>query len=89
MNAEAGKEQQGYDLIVNRARKDWPNPTINGTDIKKLAGSPDDWVVNQRYPGPGDDPEIANDQDVQLDHQADPKGIKQFTTRKPKTAPGA
>ena len=89
MNAAAEKKDKGFDLIVNRVPKDWPNPTINGADVKNLAGSPADWVVNLRTPGPGDDPEIANDQDVELDHKAEPKGIKQFTTRKPKTAPGA
>lgn len=85
---EAGQHDKAYDLIVNRVQKDWPEPTITGAEIKKLAGSPADWVVNQNTGGPGDDPEISDDQKVPLDHKEPPKGIKRFTTRKPKTSPG-
>lgn len=86
---QADRGKKDFDLIVNRVQKDWPKPTISGADIKKLAGSPADWVVNQIVSGPGEDPEIGDDQAVSLDHKEPPKGIKRFTTRKPKTNPGA
>lgn len=83
-----GKPPQ-FDLIVNRKEEKWPRPEIIGREIKDLAGSPPEWVVNQIVGGPGDDPEVADDQHVQLDHQVPPKGIKRFVTRKPATNPGA
>jgi len=81
-------ESNPYDLIVNKQLRHWPNRQISGTEIKTLAGSPPEWVVNQIVAGPGEDPEIADDQKVDLDRQAEPKGEKKFTTRKPKTSPG-
>src|SRR5690348_14919503 len=81
-------ETKTYDLIVNKQLKPWPNREISGAEIKVLAGSPPDWVVNQIVAGPGEDPEIADSQKVDLDKQAEPKGEKKFTTRKPKTSPG-
>ncbi len=80
--------QVTYKLIVNKQEKDWAEQLISGRDIKKLAGSPADWVVNLIVPGPGEDPEIADDQKVDLDEKAEPHGRKRFTTRKPATAPG-
>lgn len=77
-----------YDLIVNKQLKQWPTREISGAEIKALAGSPPDWVVNQIVAGPGEDPEISDSQKVDLDKQAEPKGEKKFTTRKPKTSPG-
>ena len=77
-----------YNLIVNKDEKTWPEQFITSTQILQLAGSPTDWVVNQLVPGPGEDPEIGADQQVDLDHQAPPPGIKKFQTRKPKTNPG-
>jgi hypothetical protein len=82
------RESKPYDLIVNKQLKEWPNHEISGAEIKTLAGSPQDWVVNQIVAGPGEDPEIADSQKVDLDKQAEPKGEKKFTTRKPKTSPG-
>jgi hypothetical protein len=82
------RESKPYDLIVNKQLKQWPNREISGAEIKTLADSPQDWVVNQIVAGPGEDPEIADSQKVDLDKQAEPKGEKKFTTRKPKTAPG-
>lgn len=81
-------ETKPYDLIVNKQLKQWPSREISGAEIKMLAGSPPDWVVNQIVAGPGEDPEIADSQKVDLDKQAEPKGEKKFTTRKPKTSPG-
>jgi hypothetical protein len=78
-----------HELIVNRKPLTWPKEKIDGREIKTLAGSPADWVVNQIVDGPGEDPEVADDQFVDLDLHADPKGLKRFTTRKPKTSPGA
>jgi hypothetical protein len=78
-----------YELIVNRVRHIWPREEITGAEIKKLAGSPSDWVVNQIVDGPGEDPEILDAQVVHLSFDACPKGEKRFTTRKPKTSPGA
>jgi len=80
---------QTYHLIVNRQSKDWKDEVITGADIRKLSGSPDDWVVNQIVDGPGEDPEIAPLQEVHLALEAKPVGEKKFTVRKPKTAPGA
>jgi hypothetical protein len=77
-----------FKLIVNKKPKDWPEQFITGSQIKTLAESPPDWVVNQTVPGPGEDPEIADGQKVDLDEKAPPPGVKKFTTRKPTTAPG-
>jgi hypothetical protein len=82
-------EHRQYQLKVNRAPHTWPREEINGAEIKGLAGSPADWVVNQTHDGPGEDPEILDNQFVQLAKDAPPKGEKAFTTRKPKTSPGA
>lgn len=78
-----------YDLVVNRAPYRWAHEKIDGRQIKGLAGSPADWVVNQIINGPGEDPEIADDQYVNLAPEAEPRGEKRFITRKPKTSPGA
>jgi hypothetical protein len=78
-----------FELIINRREYKWPTEVISGAQIKMLAGSPPDWVVNQIVEGPGEDPEIGDNQEVPLDPHAPPKGIKRFTTRKPKTSPGA
>jgi hypothetical protein len=86
MNAETKKEE--YKLIVNKKQHDWPQQFITGADVKTLAGSPADWVVNLSAPGGGEDPEISDDQKVDLSLQADPKGEKRFTTRKPTSSPG-
>jgi hypothetical protein len=86
--SEEQRKPQSYKLIVNKDEKDWPERHINGLQILKLAGSPPDWVVNQLVPGAGEDPEIGPEESVDLDVQADPKGIKRFQTRKPKTNPG-
>ncbi|OYV87944.1 MAG: hypothetical protein B7Z64_00255 [Acidiphilium sp. 21-68-69] len=77
-----------HELIVNRKPYTWPKDKIDGREIKALAGSPADWVVNQIVDGPGEDPEVANDQFVELALDAEPKGVKRFITRKPKTSPG-
>lgn len=81
-------DKQKYHLIVNKKEREWDQEKINGAQIKKLAESPPDWVVNQIVPGPGGDPEIGDTQDVDLDEKAPPPGIKRFTTRKPTTSPG-
>jgi hypothetical protein len=81
--------KRSYELIVNRKPYTWPHEKISGSQIKALAGSPADWVVNQIVEGPGEDPEIGDDQFVDLALDAEPKGVKRFTTRKPKTSPGA
>ena len=77
-----------FKLIVNKVPKGWPNQFITGSQIKTLAGSPADWVVNQIVPGPGEDPEVADAQQVDLEEKASPPGVKRFTTRKPTTTPG-
>jgi hypothetical protein len=78
-----------YDLTINRKAYKWPKEEISGREIKTLAGSPDDWIVNQLVDGPGDDPEVSDQQLVHLALSATPKGEKRFTTRKPKTSPGS
>jgi len=83
------QEHHPYKLIVNKEEKEWPERYITGRQILQLAGSPADWVVNQLVPGLGEDPEIGPDQSVDLSLEAEPKGIKKFQTRKPKTNPGA
>ncbi|WP_041319950.1 multiubiquitin domain-containing protein [Hyphomicrobium denitrificans] len=82
-------EKHESKLIINKKEYEWPQRVITGTEIKVLANSPADWVVNEIVPGPGGDPEISNDQKVDLDQQSEPKGIKRFTTRKATTSPGA
>jgi hypothetical protein len=82
-------EHHPYKLIVNKDEKDWPERYIKGRQILELARSPSDWVVNELVTGPGEDPEIGPDQSVDLDFESEPKGIKKFQTRKPKTNPGA
>jgi hypothetical protein len=77
-----------HELIINRKPFTWPKEEIDGRQIKELAGSPADWVVNQIVDGPGEDPEIGDSQFVHLALDAEPKGVKRFTTRKPKTSPG-
>jgi hypothetical protein len=86
---EIEKRPHSYDLTVNRRQYTWPREEITGAEIKTLAGSPSDWVVNQIVDGPGEDPEVQDTQIVHLAKQAEPKGEKRFTTRKPKTSPGA
>jgi hypothetical protein len=81
-------EKHEFKLIVNKRDKEWPEEFITGAEIKKLAESPADWVVNQIVPGPGEDPEISDTQKVDLKEDARPDGIKRFTTRKPTTSPG-
>jgi len=83
------KNQEKYQLIVDRHEHVWPKELISGSEIKVLAGSPADWIVNEIVDGPGQDPEIADNQEVSLDVHTVPKGTKRFTTRKPKTSPGA
>ena len=84
-NAPSGKgKPTGFKLMINRKQHEWPAPSITGTDIKQLAGSPVDYVVNQLVSGPGEDPEIADAQPVDLSGP----GVEQFVTRKPKTTPG-
>lgn len=82
------KPDKKYHLIVNKKEEPWPDQFIDGAQILKLAGSPDDWVVNQIVPGGGEDPEIGKTQKVDLDEQVPPPGIKKFKTRKPDTSPG-
>jgi len=80
---------KAFHLIVNKQEKEWNNRTITGRQIKDLAGSPADYVVNEIIPGPAEDPEIGDDQAVDLGEKVEPKGIKRFTTRKPTTSPGS
>ena len=82
------KKDEKFNLIVNKKEEEWPHQLIKGSEIKTLAGSPADWVVNQKVPGAGEDPEIGDEQEVDLDKKAEPEGIKRFTTRKPATSPG-
>ena len=82
------EHNEEFKLIVNKDEKHWLAQFIDGREIKQLAGSPTDYVVNQIVPGPGEDPEIGNDQKVDLSLKAPPEGMKRFTTRKPTTSPG-
>jgi len=86
--SEHDQTKQEYKLIVNKAEKPWPKQFITGAEILVLAGSPPDWIVNEIVPGPGEDPEIAPTQSVDLDQKAEPHGVKKFQTRKPSTNPG-
>ena len=51
-----------YGLIVNKKHHTWGLQFITGSQIKILAESPANWVVNQIVPGKGEDPEIGDDQ---------------------------
>jgi hypothetical protein len=88
METERQEKEKDFHLIVNTREHKWPRQTITGSEILALAGSPSDWVVNQLVPGPGEDPEIGPDQSVDLSPQAEPRGVKRFQTRRPKTNPG-
>jgi hypothetical protein len=81
-------ERKEFELIVNKQPKKWGDQFITGSQINGLAVSPADWVVNQIVPGPGEDPEIGDNQSVDLEQKAPPPGVKKFTTRKPTTSPG-
>ena len=81
--------EKDFKLIINKKEHTWELQFITGSEIKHLAASPADWVVNQIVPGPDGDPEIGNDQKVDLTPDSAPRGIKRFTTRKPTTSPGA
>jgi len=83
------QQKHEYELIVNKVPMKWPEQFITGAQILVLAGSPADWIVNQLVPGPGEDPEIQPTQRVDLSPKAEPKGVKKFHTRKPKTNPGS
>ncbi|ESY77898.1 hypothetical protein X739_32445 [Mesorhizobium sp. LNHC220B00] len=74
--APGGSQGHTFDLIVNRSEYKWATETITGAQIKQLAGSPQDWVVNQIVPGPGEDPEIGENQSVHLEEKAPPPGRK-------------
>ena len=89
-NANVGaKPAHEFHLLVNKQPKTWDQQYITGAQVKALAGSPADWVVNQVVSGPGEDPQIADAQSVDLTESAPPPGVKKFTTRKPTTSPGA
>lgn len=75
------KKPIDYKIKINRQNYDWPHPTITGSQIKQLANSPADWVVNQKVSGPGEEPEIGDNQAVDLTGP----GPEQFTTRAPST----
>ncbi len=77
-------DKKTWKIMINNKPKDWPKNTITGREIKEAAGSPKDWVVNEIIAGPGEDPEIGDDQIVDLDTP----GREKFITRKPKTSPG-
>ncbi|HMG47889.1 MAG TPA: multiubiquitin domain-containing protein [Allosphingosinicella sp.] len=82
---DKGKNPKEFELQVNRKPYKWPDASVTGAEIKTLAGSPPDFVVNQIVDGPGEDPEISDNQPVDLSKP----GIEKFVTRKPKTTPGA
>jgi hypothetical protein len=84
-----GKTVADHKLIVNKTLHPWDQQHITGAQILTLAGSPAGWVVNQLLPGAGEDPEIANGQNVDLDEKVEPQGVKRFQTRKPATDPGS
>lgn len=79
------KEKDHFEIQINRKPFKWPNAMITGAEIKALAESPADFVVNQIVDGPGEDPEIADAQPVDLSA----RGVEKFVTRKPRTTPGA
>ena len=87
-NQNAKDKSKEYKLIVNHSEKEWPQHLITGAEILGLAGNPSDWVVNELVLGPGEDPEITTGQQVDLDLNVEPLGVKGFQTRKPKTSPG-
>lgn len=76
------RKPKTYRIKVNRNPPvEWPRPFITGAEVKTLAGSPADFVVNLKVNGPGEDPEIADGQKVDLT----PEGVEHFTTRAPST----
>jgi multiubiquitin len=78
------ERERPFKITINQKPFEWSQPTISGAEIKSLYGSPAEFVVNQITPGPAEDPEIANDQKVDLSL----RGAEKFTTRAPATGFG-
>lgn len=55
-----------FKLIVDQNPFTWPEPTITGAQIKALAGVDPSYGVWQEIPGGKTDPEISDNQSVDL-----------------------
>lgn len=73
-----------FQIIVDQKPHKWPEPTITGLDIKKLAGvDPDTYDAWQDVPGP-EDIFLGNDDPVDLTEL----GTERFFTGKKTTTEG-
>lgn len=54
-----------FALVIDQKKYEWPEPLINGDQIKKLAGVPHTYRVWQDLPGPNDPP-VKDDEEVDL-----------------------
>ena len=84
MVAEDGHHAQ-HKLIVDQHPFTWPEATITGAQIKALAGVDPSYGVWQEVPGGKIDPEIADNQSVDLSKP----GTEKFFTAKKQTTEGS
>jgi hypothetical protein len=78
------KPAKEFKISVDQRQHDWPRPTITGRELKLLAGVDLSYGVWQQLPGP-DDPEIADDQEVDVSVP----GKEKFFTGKKTTTEGS
>jgi hypothetical protein len=83
MATERG-HQKTYRVIVDQHVHSWPESVITGAQIKALAGVDPSYGVWEEIPGEKVDPEIADDQKVDLTM----RGEHKFFTGKKHTTEG-
>ncbi len=81
--ADAEREPETYRLIIDHRPHSWPQPLINGSQIKVLAGVDPAFGVWQDLPGPIDPP-VGDTQEVDLRAP----GVERFFTGKKTTTEG-
>lgn len=77
--------KDGFQIIIDNKPHQWPEPTITGAQLKKLAtvdaAAYDVWLD---VPGPAEDDLISNEKIVDLTKP----GVERFFTGKSKTTEG-
>lgn len=71
------KHNNKPELFVDNERYDWNKETINGAEIRELAGVPDDVQIFHKIPG-SPDIEVSNDTVIDLEEL---KGPDRFSTQ--------
>jgi hypothetical protein len=80
----AKEHEKTFRLIVDQHPHTWPELTITGAQIKALAGVDPSFGVWEEIPGAKVDPEIADNQVVDLTKP----GVEKFFTGKKQTTEG-